>query len=111
MLEDESRFWLLMQQSASPCQDSNLSKIFAQQIPLLNRQGLAPSVCNENQSREPSFFTQMAKQEYANVSVQQDDKSWLEEVPRIEILGVKYFSGLGSFDDLIPLVKLRSLGI
>ncbi|KAL1552060.1 RING-type E3 ubiquitin transferase [Salvia divinorum] len=94
VLEDESKFWLLMQQSASACQDPNLSKIFAHQIPLLNRQGLAPSLAKPDGD--------LAKQEYANGHgsntnghVQHEGVSWLEEVHRNEILGAKYFSGYG----------------
>ncbi|KAL1532793.1 RING-type E3 ubiquitin transferase [Salvia divinorum] len=116
--EDESRFWLMMQQSASACQDSNFSQIFAPQIPLsqsfaggqngmtgLNDvYGLSSRLADENQNHGPSFFTQMEKQKYANGhgsnsngfdGLQHKGESGLTEVQRNERFGANYFSGYG----------------
>lgn len=123
--EDESRFWLLMQQSASAHQDSNFSQIFAPQIPPSQQElsfaghhkvngmsglddvyGLSSRLVDGNQNRDPSLFTQMPKYANGHVSntngymhsldeVQHKGEAGLADVQRNERLGVNYFSGYG----------------
>ncbi|XP_047970398.1 uncharacterized protein LOC125213735 [Salvia hispanica] len=117
--EEESRFLLMMQQSASACQDSNFSHIFAPQIPpsqqglsfaggqngmtgLNDVYGLSSRLPDENQNHGPSFFTQMEKYGNGHASnsngfdgLQHKGESGLAEVQRNERLGANYFSGYG----------------
>lgn len=119
--EDESRLWLLMQQSASAAHqdpNNNFSQMFAPQIPPsqqdLSFSGLQPRLVDEHQNRDHhlSFFSQMPKQKYANGNghmtntnggyihnmneVQHKREVGLTaEVQRNERLGVNYFSGYG----------------
>ncbi|KAH6803991.1 RNA binding family protein [Perilla frutescens var. frutescens] len=83
--EDESRFWLMMQQSASTHQEPNFSQIFAPQIPSSQQElsfagcykvngmsglddvyGLSSRLVDEHPNCDTSFFTQMPQQKYAN---------------------------------------------
>ncbi|KAL9165798.1 hypothetical protein ABFS82_06G194100 [Erythranthe guttata] len=82
--EDESKLWLLMQQSPSTHQSSNFPQMFATQTPstqqelsymgqtanvfsgLDNYYGLSSRITDEHQNRDPSFFTQMSQQKYTN---------------------------------------------
>lgn len=126
-VDDESRFWLMMQQSTPTHQDPKFSQIFAPQIPPSQQElsfagrhkvngmsglddvyGFSSRLVDEHQNCDPSFFTQMPQQKYANghVSnsngylhsldeVQHKGESGLAEFQRNERIGVNYFPGYG----------------
>ncbi|KAI3459024.1 hypothetical protein Pfo_015687 [Paulownia fortunei] len=116
--EDESRLWLLMQQSASAHQDPKFSQMFAPQTPPIQQElsytghmgnGLSGlDDIYEHQKCDPSFFTQMSQQTYAigHISntngyrhsldeVQHKGEVGMTELQMNERLGVKYFPGYG----------------
>lgn len=120
--EEESRFWLLMQQSASAHQDSsnNFSQIFAPQIQPsqqdLSFSNLQSRLVDEHQNRDHlSFFSQMPKQQYANGNgnghVSNTNGGYMHNMNQVQLkgevgltaaeverngrLGVNYFSGYG----------------
>ncbi|GFP92951.1 ccr4-not transcription complex subunit 4 [Phtheirospermum japonicum] len=82
--EDESRLWLLMQQSASAHPETNFSQMFPAQNPPAQQEpsykghmgnglsgldeiyGLSSRRVNEHQNYDQSFFTHVSQQTYAN---------------------------------------------
>ncbi|KAK6136200.1 hypothetical protein DH2020_030032 [Rehmannia glutinosa] len=121
--EDESRLWLLMQQSASSHQDSKYSQMFAAQTQSTQHEpsytghmgnglsgldndiyGLSSRLVDKHQNYDSSFFTQMSQQTYTNSHISNINgyRHSLDEVQhkgevgmRNERLGVEYFPRYG----------------